>query len=210
MKPVVYAGWRQHQAGVALVMALIVLVAMTLAGLAMMRSVDTSSLIAGNLAFKQSAAISADAGVEAAIAWLSGNRNALNDDNGSKGYSASSQAALDLTGNDTPATKDNLDWSDANSVAQLPVDAAGNQVSYVIHRMCDTEGEFDPAKCATSPSGQQSKGGNSIGTLKPMLTYQSDKDGAGTEATWSALYRITVRVVGPRSNVSFVQAIISQ
>ena len=134
MKSVIKVGERRRQQGVALVMALIVLVAMTLAGLAMMRSVDTSSLIAGNLAFKQSAAISADAGVEAAIAWVHGNPAKLDNDAGGSGYSASSQAALDLTGNDTTEANDDLDWSDKGQVAQLAVDAAGNQVSYVIHR----------------------------------------------------------------------------
>jgi Tfp pilus assembly protein PilX len=39
--------------GAVLFIALIVLVAMTLAGIAIMRSVDTATLIAGNLAFKQ-------------------------------------------------------------------------------------------------------------------------------------------------------------
>lgn len=209
MKSVAKAGQRRRQQGVALVMALIVLVAMTLAGLAMMRSVDTTSLIAGNLAFKQSAAISADAGVEAAIAWLRGRPTELGLDAGSQGYWASSQQSLDLTGNDTPEARDDLDWSDNGRVAQLPVDTAGNQVSYVVHRMCDVAGKFDPAKCATMPAGNGKDAANSIGILGPMLTYQprtKTRSGGGS----LALYRITVRVVGPRSNVSFVQAIISQ
>lgn len=209
MKSVVNAGQRRRQQGVALVMALIVLVAMTLAGLAMMRSVDTSSLIAGNLAFKQSAAISADAGVEAAIAWVKGSPDALSADVGGEGYWASSQQSLDLTGNDTPEADDDLDWSDLKRVAQLPVDKAGNQVSFVIHRMCDVAGQFDPGKCATAPGGTQEEPANSIGILRPMLTYQPMNRTGGGEGTL-ALYRITVRVVGPRSNVSFVQAIISQ
>ena len=41
------------QSGVVLFIALIVLVAMSLAGVALVRSVDTNLLIAGNLAFKQ-------------------------------------------------------------------------------------------------------------------------------------------------------------
>ena len=41
------------QQGVILFIALIVLVAMSLAGIALMRSVDTNVLIAGNLAFRQ-------------------------------------------------------------------------------------------------------------------------------------------------------------
>jgi len=207
MKSVVKAGGRRRQQGVALVMALIVLVAMTLAGLAMIRSVDTSSLIAGNLAFKQSAAISADAGVEAAIGWVSANATTLDQDAGNRGYWASSQAALDLTGNDTPEADDDLNWGDTSRVVQLATDGAGNQVSYVIHRMCDVAGEFDPGRCSTVPAPNGSTV-NSIGILRPMLTYQPGPDSASNSAL--AMYRITVRVVGPRSNVSFVQAVISQ
>ena len=114
-----------------------------------------------------------------------------------------------MTGNDTTEANDDLDWSDKGQVAQLAVDAAGNQVSYVIHRMCDVAGEFDPAKCSTAPSGAEGIGNNSIGILRPMLTYQP-LNGGGVAGTTVALYRITVRVVGPRSNVSFVQAVISQ
>jgi Tfp pilus assembly protein PilX len=50
-----------------LFIALIVLVAMTLAGIAIMRSVDTATLIAGNLAFKQGTVQSSDNGVEQAF-----------------------------------------------------------------------------------------------------------------------------------------------
>ncbi|HEY0586430.1 MAG TPA: PilX N-terminal domain-containing pilus assembly protein [Pseudoduganella sp.] len=212
MKFVANTALRRRQEGVALVMALIVLVAMTLAGLAMMRSVDSSALIAGNLAFKQSAAVSADAGVEAAIAWLNANPTALGNDDGSNGYAASSQDNLDLTGNGTAEADDDLDWKNTTLVKQLAVDSAGNQVSYVIHRMCQTAGALDPGTCSTATgAGTAPQGTESIGILRPMLTYQPlPGSGASSNTAQIGLYRITVRVAGPRSNVSFVQAIISQ
>ena len=48
-------GPRRAQEGVVLFIALIVLVAMSLAGVALMRSVDTALVVAGNFAFKKSA-----------------------------------------------------------------------------------------------------------------------------------------------------------
>lgn len=51
---------RRAQQGVVLFVALIILVAMTLAGIALMRSVDTNVLIAGNLAFRQGATMAGD------------------------------------------------------------------------------------------------------------------------------------------------------
>src|SRR5262249_39720144 len=66
---------RARERGVVLMVALIVLVAMTLAGIALMRSVDTTTLIAGNLAFQQSATNGGDIGTETAIAWLEANNS---------------------------------------------------------------------------------------------------------------------------------------
>ena len=57
----VYGALRGAQHGVVLLISLIVLVAMTLAGIAVMRSVDTNVLIAGNLAFRNAALSAADA-----------------------------------------------------------------------------------------------------------------------------------------------------
>jgi type IV pilus assembly protein PilX len=62
-------GWKQR--GVVLFFTLIALVVMSLAAVALIRSVDTSTMIAGNLAFRQSGGSSTDTGIEAAIAWLS-------------------------------------------------------------------------------------------------------------------------------------------
>ena len=66
--------------GAVLFISLIVLVAMTLAGIAMMRSVDTGNLIAGNLAFEQGAMQAADRGIEQAFQWLLANRPRCSED----------------------------------------------------------------------------------------------------------------------------------
>jgi len=58
------------QRGVVLLITLIILVAMTLAGIGMMRSVDTGSIIAGNMAFRQATESASDAGSAAAFKAL--------------------------------------------------------------------------------------------------------------------------------------------
>ena len=64
---------RRNQSGVVLFIALIVLVAMTLAGIAIMRSVDTGVAISGNVAFKQSTLSAADRGIDDAFQFLTNN-----------------------------------------------------------------------------------------------------------------------------------------
>jgi len=61
------SGYASRQRGVVLFFALIALVVMSLAAVALIRSVDTNTLIAGNLAFKQAATSSGDSGLEMAI-----------------------------------------------------------------------------------------------------------------------------------------------
>lgn len=199
---------RAKQHGVVLFIALIVLVAMTLAGIGLMRSVYTSNRIAGNLAFQQSATQSADAGVETAVAWLEDQSAVVpvapnlpplfnNIDRvavGDVGYFASRQ---------NPGA--NQTWEQfwtvlpANRVNTLPADAAGNTVSYVIQRLCNAVG--DPTTgigCEASPDTASGGQGNSKGPGLPGLKVPTQR-----------YYRITVRVAGPRNTVSFVQTVVA-
>jgi hypothetical protein len=59
---------------------------------------------------------------------------------------------------------------------------------------------LDSANCSTKTG---SKGGSSLGGLRQMTTYQQ---GAWSEVTAYGYYRVTVRVAGPRNNVSYTQA----
>lgn len=58
------------QRGAVLFIALIVMVAMTLAAIGMMRSIDTTTMIAGNLAFKQTTIHAGDVGIDEGYKWL--------------------------------------------------------------------------------------------------------------------------------------------
>jgi type IV pilus assembly protein PilX len=58
------------QRGVVLIIALVMMITITFAGLALFRQVGLGAVIVGNLAFKQGATSAADRGVEAARNWL--------------------------------------------------------------------------------------------------------------------------------------------
>lgn len=181
-----------------LMMALIVLVAMTLAGIALVRSVDTSNIIAGNLAFKQAATNSGDIGIETAVAWLETNNSGatLHNDAFAQGYASSFNPDLGPV-----QTWDNY-WNTvlAGRVVTLPQDAAtGNTVAYTIQRLCNQGGDptVPAAGCAVSQSsGSTSSSSKTAGTV--ALLYSSQ-----------IYYRITSRIAGPRNTVSYVQAIVA-
>lgn len=199
-----------RQRGVVLFFALIALLAMSLAAVALIRSVDTSTIIAGNLALKQSATTSSDAGVEAASIYLAGMQaansglsatdiatHAFNTDDPSKGYYASVNLAVDPIG---------MVWDNTNSAAVNPdgsnnpqPDASGNSTRYVIHRMCRDSGvALKNTTClfATPPTTNMDQSVHGYGDYCPECE----------STTTTPQMRITTRTTGPRNTISFVQA----
>ena len=196
----------RRERGAILFVALIVLVAMSLAGIALMRSVDTNVLIAGNLAFRQGATAGGDWGVEDARAWISGNAAILNQDQppGATFYWANWQQNLDLIGNNPDPLVADYNWSSTDP-RDLGFDTAGNQVKYVIHRLCDTAGAPNVVQCVKSSLSGAGGGVPCAGCSNQIQPLGGGNVPPGT----AVLYRITVRIAGPRNTVSFVQAVLN-
>jgi Tfp pilus assembly protein PilX len=202
---IIIGGLPRQQRGVVLFIALIVLVVMTLAGIALVRSVDTSNVIAGNLAFRQSATHSGDAGIEAAITWLAASNTGTTLHNGvpAKGYVAFRQdPGIDPNTSQTESWDrfwtNSLATANPNSIMTLATDASGNTVSYIIHRLCAANG--DPNATATA-----------CVTNLSQSTAQGSSRGAGVialQGSTQVYYRITARIAGPKNTVSYVQSII--
>jgi len=205
---------QEQQKGVVLIITLIALVAMTLAVIALVRSVDTGNVVAGNMAFKQGAALAGDSGTEAAITWLSGIAGVAasqNDDVGN-GYYATSQETLDMTGNSGDSSRSLVDWdgNDCNGTVAggaaaaciqpaplIPANAAGYATRYIIHRLCPSTGL--PNNCASTAT-------TIAGTSSGAKDYTTKGGLSGTaEAEY---YRITTRVRGPRNTTSYVETIV--
>ena len=193
-----------NQRGVIVFIALIVLVAMTLAALGLIRSTDTGNVIAGNVAFKTATTIASDQAVEAAYRLLI-NAAALG------GTTMNNDAAFAGYYSSNPATEPNYfdsTWFAANGqcvVAGCAPDTNGNVTYYVVHRMCTQRNTpyngngatGQPNQCATlTATGNSSTGGSmSVGGYQ----YQS---------TPQLYYRITALVIGPRNTQAAVQVMI--
>jgi len=194
----------RRQEGVVLMIALIVLVAMTLAGLGLIRTIDTGNLVAGNIGFRESATATGDSGIEAARAWLLANKLNLDNDQPGAGYYSTRQDSVDITG--VTSGTSGVDWggSDSSQVvkafdAGTGLDGTGNHVFYVIQRLCSVPGSknLPLQSCTVSPVTGQ-------GSTQSAPTYQ-----VHALPTDSAIYyRVTSRVDGPKASVSYVQAII--
>lgn len=214
--PRVRGAARAAQRGISLLYALMALVALSLASVALIRSVDTGNLVMGNLGFKQDATAAADRAAESAIGWLSGQLSgtALHANNTAQGYYASAFDNLDVTGKaEGTAARVVVDW-DSNSCAGAgtytnciaPSTAAGiggNSARYVIVRLCSAPG---------APTG------GAVTCVLPLAnTTAADTNRSGFDYARPAgfdttstgpYYRILVRVAGARGTRSFTETIV--
>ena len=172
---------------------LIALAALMISAVALVRSVDTATIIAGNLAFKQSATSSGDLGIRRAMTALAAipTANLINHNPTIGYYAAVTTPVLDLS----PGS--NV-WRDNSSSQETPVpDAAGNQTRYVIQRMANATGACTPSIClynATPAGGNTAGFGGGTGEPPPA-------GGTGN----LVLYRITVQTTGARGAVAYLQ-----
>lgn len=190
-----------YQQGVVLFIALVALLVLSLAAVGLIRSVDTNTLIAGNLAFKQSASFSADHGVETAISWLKNNPAALNANSNPNGYFA----GLDTgPGNNKALFAAEATWANAaravgDGISGGVETSTANNIRYIVQRMCKSAGTPSVANPCLYGSST-SKGGD-----KSRAGIRGGIDGAGIK---SPIYRVTVRVVGPKNTVGYTQAFV--
>ena len=221
-------GQRQH--GVVLLLALIMLVSMTLAGLALYRQMGTGLIIARNLTFKRTAIVAADLGIEAARAWVAPPAATCDDAckaakatalltaqqtsgnffyypawcNGPASATREVSAGVPVNCASTLATADfdplTYDWSHA-AIASTN-DGNGNEIRYVIHRLCALPGGMN---IADTP-GQRCA---SIGVAPPAQGQNvAGYGGTGLALINMPYYRITARVQDRLNTQVYTQAII--
>ena len=143
-------GGHAVQRGVSLLFALLALAAMSLAAVALVRSVDSGGLVIGNLSFKQDATTAADRATEDARQWLMQAGRDLTADDPSEGYYATSQEGLDPTGRLTSASNRMavINWGDSDSCALMQ---PANWSTSLLETSCTTPGR---PSWATWPAAQ--------------------------------------------------------
>jgi hypothetical protein len=208
--------------GVSLIFSLITLGVLSLAAVALIRSVDTGALILGNLGFKQDTRLAADEATRLALTWIGPRLNGTTlhaTDTASAYWAANvpdptnaegsnnARAVVDWTGGTTCSayTAGSFDGgclpsADAKSLAgsNLPGSVAAR---YVILRLCESAGDPKTVSCArpirasTSDSGEKDE--VRIGQGQRLVT-----------SAVSEYYRVIVRTQGPRNTVTFTETLV--
>ena len=111
---------------------------MALTGLAMIRQSSSGLSIAGNLGIRLGAVSGANLGTEAAMAWLkpmlNGAPNALDADIAAQSYYSDWGTTDNSRLNGDPTLFSAADWN--NSVLVTNDDGTGNEVRYIVERLC--------------------------------------------------------------------------
>ena len=205
------------QRGMSLIFSLLALAALSLAAVALVRSVNTSSQVIGNLGFKQDATSGAGAATETAIAWLQANSGLLDGDVPASGYYATSLDSMDPTGRTTTASNklalinwdsDNCAYATAGTYTNcsaLPKAVPtvnGNSSKYLISRLCQK---------ALAQSATNSCAKPAAASLTDVVSKNSvdvTNPDPPSKLSTSPYYRIIVRTVGARNAVSYTETIV--
>ncbi|MCB4365661.1 hypothetical protein KIH07_18145 [Hydrogenophaga taeniospiralis] len=184
--------FRRQEQGVVLIGTLFALVLLMLAAAAMLRSSDISAMLAGNLSFQRDLTNQAERGF-AAARKLMGSGALATESARESSLASGNYAAARLTTNASGIPKvltSESTYKDAKySVADISEN--GVTVRFVIDRQCLAAGAFNEANCETSAGSSDASGSSWL--RKP-----------GSERR--PLYRVSVRVTGPRNTQAFFQS----
>jgi Tfp pilus assembly protein PilX len=188
------------QRGVTLVIALIALTVLTIGALAMTRSSDVSLRMAGNLAFKRDLVNQGERAIATALAELnSGSLSGEATRTSNRGASNYSATLLGSSAQGIP----NVLLSDAAYTAagftraDITDAATGVSVRYVIDRQCSGTGAYDIGACQAVTAKAPPKSGDGI------------NPDVATGAVTRPVYRISVRITGPRGNQTYTQTTVA-
>lgn len=179
---------RSRQHGVVLFVALIAMVILSLGGVALVRSMDAGTSVAGNLAFRQASVVAANHAVEDAVYKLykAPPASLINPtaDDIPKNYYAELQLGekadgtpAALAGTYPPAGYAMSVWTDPASLVE---------VRHVIERVCNAAGTPSIASCDLLPPKKSPAG--------------TDNEYKGIPIPAIPHYRVTVRVDLPNTN----------
>ena len=209
---------RADQRGASLFVAIVALVLMTVAGLSLMRSVDTGNIIAGNMAFRAGAVNVADTGIEAAATYLNSTIAPSPDANLPAGCtigvagSVGPPVIAPVLGNCRYSSRIQpeddrglplVDWSNTTNIPVTSLN--GNDIQFVVERLCNPDAALT-ITLGQAPKNDVAKG--DCGITPISNTGGSSKSGSmGPSHVVEVMYRVTVRTTGPRNTITTIQSI---
>jgi type IV pilus assembly protein PilX len=184
---------RRAQRGAVLLFAMIALVVLLIGTVALMRSMNTSLFTAGNFGFKRDLTNQGERAMSTVLDLVQ--TGAL----GSEAAREANATARNYSASILPTNGDGVPLALLSDAAFAAVGVAGNDISaadmgvtvrFVIDRLCAAAGPASPGNCAVA---------------RPPPQGCSNSD-CGLEPPTQFVYRVSIRVDGPRRTQSFFQS----
>ncbi len=202
------------QRGVVLFIALIAMVVMSLAGVALIRAVDTSGSAAGNIAFREASVTAVNFAIEQAVDWLYVNKTLNPDtdvDNVHHYYGKLQAGELSngvpaVLGGTYTAMKVAYPFGPADTYTAFPTLPGNAEVRSVIERICSPAAPVPPAPAVLTFIEKTQYCDSQPPKVSPAKTSMKLK---GPTLPPIPLYRVTIRVDLPGTNTaSYAQAML--
>ena len=189
--------------GVIMLFGLIALVIMMIGAVAIVRSMNTSLSNAGNLGFKRDLSNQGDRAVATVLTLVQ---------SGTLGSDAARQnndAARNYSATLLPSNAQGLPTALINDTSFAGVGVAGNDIAvvdmgvtlrYVIDRLCINTGLADPSQCTMNDNLVPMGGNGGGGAISEDPTA-----GSSGAVPQQVVYRLSIRVDGPRQTQAFFQ-----
>lgn len=184
---------RRAQRGVVLLFAMIALVVLLIGSIALMRSMNTSLFTTGNFGFKRDLTNQGERAMALVLATVQGGALAT------EAAREATSAANNYSASILPTNGEGLPLALLSDAAFAAVGVNGNDIAaadmgvtvrYVIDRLCATAGPASADSCSIASAPPQ---GESAGSPTP-------------EPPMQFVYRVSIRVDGPRRTQSFFQS----
>ncbi len=187
-------GAKSRQRGVVLIFTLIILLILTIGAVALMRSMNTSLYGAGNLAFRRDLANQGELAVSTVLSEFSTGGILVNSTTAQNNVLSANYSATTLTTNTQGVPQVLLNDTAFAAAGFSAADLTGRtndvKIRYVIDRMCHAAGPISGANCIQSTAAPTAIDSNDATSLAPPS---------------ATVYRLSVRITGPRSTQVFLQ-----
>jgi len=197
---------RRRQRGVVMIFGLIALAIMLIGAAAMVRSMNTSLANAGNLGFKRDLTNQGERAMAEVLALMQSGvlatETARQADNPAVNYRASQFNGAAITAQGMPlALMNDAAFSTVGTATRdIALADMGVTVRYVVDRLCFAAGIAKTEECTMADSLVS----NTANSSDPLTAEFGSAGGAGA-VPQLVVYRLSVRVTGPRQTQAFFQ-----
>ena len=219
MSPCVHPRHRPRpggQRGVVLLFALISVLIVMLAAVALIKSFNATLFSAGNIAFKRSMQSESELAIQQVMAAFRTGALASATSRETSMPSANYSATLltSVNNQNIPTALQNASSMTAAGFTKADITGSpGVTVRYVIERLCDNVGSvgtLGTLHCLTAnPTQLGSQSKDQTGAGQNALSGSCGSGPCVTASSLGVVYRVSVRVLGPRNTSSFFQSTIT-